>query len=100
MGAKPVRADGCFLKGRGGLAAALVTLVLVLYAAAASTADTESGDPAPATVEAQWGGHLKLRGSAAWPRPDTLQLGASPVLLGFRSFQNAEFFFPCLKERL
>jgi hypothetical protein len=88
MGAKPVRADGCFLKGRGGLAAALVTLVLVLYAAAASTADTESGDPVPATVEAQWGGHLKLRGSVAWPRSDTLygELDTNPWLDG-----NGEF---------
>jgi hypothetical protein len=97
MGAKPVRADGCFPTGRGGLPAALVTLVLVLHAAAGWTMDTESGDAAaPATVEAQWGGHLKLRGSVAWPRSDTLygELDTNPWLDGNGEFRlkNKLFF--------
>ena len=97
MGAKPVRADGCFPEGRGGLAAALVSLVLVFYAAAGWTADTESGGAAArARVEAQWGGHLKLRGSVAWPRSDTLygELDTNPWLDGNGEFRlkNKLFF--------
>lgn len=60
----------------GTLAFSLITAVMIAAGIAAQDAGGMHGQPPMTAVETGWGGHLKLRGSAAWPRQDSV-LGAS-----------------------
>ena len=71
----------------GGRRPAVLLTLLLALALPAGLAAAEAGLPQPAAnpaVDLQWGGHLKLRGSVAWPRSDSVygEVDTAPWLDG------------------